>query len=58
MKKIKILTIFCLVLMISGCSNFSPRSQQKINNPNGKIEEIKSVNLEVEVEDSDLTKMG
>jgi hypothetical protein len=42
MKTIKILTIFCLVLMISGCSNFSPRSQQRINNPNGKIEEIKS----------------
>lgn len=38
---------FCLLfvllpILISGCANFNPRNQNKINNQNGQIEDIKS----------------
>lgn len=35
------LSIFCFVF-ISGCGNLSPRQNQKIDNSNGKIDEIKN----------------
>jgi outer membrane murein-binding lipoprotein Lpp len=44
MKAIKALCLVLSIMVFSGCSvsPFSPRNQQKINNSNGKIEEIKS----------------
>ncbi len=41
MKKKFILSIF-LCLLFMGCANFNPRMQNKIDNQNGKIDEIKN----------------
>lgn len=40
MKKTFFIILFCLSLQ--GCSNFNPRNNQKIDNQNGKIEDIKT----------------
>ena len=38
----KILAIICLFVMLSGCADISPRYNPKIENENGKIDEIRN----------------
>jgi peptidoglycan hydrolase CwlO-like protein len=40
--KFKFLMIAMLTLFTSGCANFNPRNQPKIENQNGKIEDIRN----------------
>lgn len=40
--KFKFLMIVMLTLFTSGCANFNPRNQPKIENQNGKIEDIRN----------------
>lgn len=40
--KFKFLMIAMLTLFSSGCANFNPRNQPKIENQNGKIEDIRN----------------
>jgi hypothetical protein len=40
--KFKFLMIAVLTIFVSGCANFNPRNQPKIENQNGKIEDIRN----------------
>jgi len=43
MQKIILSLIFGTILVVSGCNNLSPRLEEQIDNQNGKIDEIRSV---------------
>lgn len=49
MKFLSILTLL-VCLTLSGCGNFSPRMQDKLNNQNGKIEEMDRIQQGLKLE--------
>ena len=55
MKNVFLTLVACNILFLSGCSNFSPRNNGKIQNQNGRIDEIKN-NQNGIIADLDLLK--
>ena len=55
MKSIFLAFVACGLVFLSGCSNFSPRNNGKIQNQNGRIDEIKN-NQNGIIADVDLLK--